>query len=165
MLYLGAWKSYAATAATAQLVQDPVGSSFAAAVAADAARVASVGTDVKASAGGWADAMGRAEAGSERAAVEKRARFAMGAEVVPGQTAVRWAVRAAAAAAVAAAAAAVAVADEPASAETAWAAGADGFAGTAADITALGSEASTRPCLRRPPAASAEAERTADPGA
>lgn len=132
MLYLGAWKSYAATAATAQLVQDPVGSSFAAAVAADAARVASVGTDVKASAGGWTDVMGWAEAGSEQAAVEKGARFAMGAEVVPGQTAVRWAV-------VAVVAAVAVVADEPASAETAWTAGADGFAGTAADITVLGS--------------------------
>lgn len=133
MLYSGPWKSYAATAATAQRVQDPVGSSFAA--AADAARVASVGADVKASAGGWADVTGRAEAGSGPAAVEKPARPAMGAEVVPGQPAVRGAVRAAAAAA----AAAAAVADEPASAETAWAAGADGSAGTAADTTALGS--------------------------
>lgn len=161
MLYLGAWRSYAATAATAQLAQDPVGSSFAAAVAADTARVASVGTDVKASAGGWTDVMGWAEAASEQAAAEKRARAAMGAEVVPGQTAVRWAVRAA----VAVVAAVAAVADEPASAETAWTAGADGFAGTAADITVLGSEALTCPCLRHPPAASAEAERTADPGA
>lgn len=135
MLYLGAWRSYAAIAATARPDRDPVGSSFAAAVAADAERVANVGTDAKAFVGGWTDAMGSAEAGGERAAVEKQVRFATGAEVVSGQTAVEWAVPVA----VAVAAAAAAVADEPASAATAWTAEADGFAGTAADITVLGS--------------------------
>lgn len=67
MLYLWAWKSYAATA---QLDQDPVGSLLAAAVAADAERVASVGTDAKAFVGGPTDVTGLAEAGSEQAAVE-----------------------------------------------------------------------------------------------
>lgn len=146
-------------AAIAQPVQAPVGSSFAVAVAADAECVVSVGTDVKASVGGQTDAMELAEAGSEQATVEKQVRLAMGAEVVPGQTAVRWPVRVAVAVAVAAA-----VADEPASAETAWSAEADGFVGTAADITVLGSEVLTSPCLRRPPAASGEAEKTATPG-
>lgn len=61
--------------------------------------------------------------------------FAMGAEVVPGQTAVRGAVRIV----VAVVAAVAAVADEPASAAPAWTAEADGFAGAAADITELGS--------------------------
>lgn len=139
MLYLWAWKVYAAIAATAQLDQDPVGSLFAVAVAADVERVASVGTDVKAFAGGPTDVMGLAEAGSEQAAVEKQVWFAMGAEVVPGQTAVRRAVRVVVAVVAAAAAAAAAVADEPASAATAWTAEADGFAGTAAGITELGS--------------------------
>lgn len=141
MLYLWAWKSYAAIAVAAQLDQDPVGSSFAvavavaAAVAADAERVASVGTDVKAFVGGPTDVMGLAEAESEQAAVEKQVWLAMGAELVPGQTAVRWAVRVV----VAVVAAAAAVADEPASAATAWTAEADGFAVTAADITVLDS--------------------------
>lgn len=132
MLYLWARKSYAAIA---QLKQDPVGSSFAVAVAADAERVASVGAGVKAFVGGPADVMGLAEVGSEQAAVEKQVWFAMGAEVVPGQTAVSWAVRVV----TAAVAAVAAVADEPASAATAWTAEADGFAGTAANITGLGS--------------------------
>lgn len=157
MLYLCV--SYAEIA---QPVQAPVGSSFAVAVAADAECVVSVGTDVKASVGGQTDVMELAEAGSEQATVEKQVRLAMGAEVVPGQTAVRWPVPVAVAVAVVAAAAAVA--DEPASAETAWSAGADGFVGTAADITVLGSEVLTSPCLRRPPAASGEAEKTATPG-
>lgn len=135
MLYLWAWKSYAVTVAVAQLVQDPVGSSFAVAVAADAQCVASAGTGVKASVGGQIDVMELAEVGSEQAAVEKPVWFAMGAEVVPAQPAVRWAVRVV----VAVVAAAVAVADEPASAATAWTAEADDFAGTAADITVLGS--------------------------
>lgn len=130
MLYLWAWKSYAAIA---QSVQDPVGSSFAAAVAANAECVASVGTGVKASVGGQADVMESAEAGSEQVTVEKQVWFAMGAEVVPGQTAVRYAVR------VAVAVVAAAAADEPEPAATAWTAEADGFAGTAADITVLGS--------------------------
>lgn len=156
MLYLCV--SYAEIA---QSVQAPVGSSFAVAVAADAECVVSVGTDVKASVGGQTDVMELAEAGGEQATVEKQVRLAMGAEVVPGQTAVRRPVRAAAAAVVAAAAA---VADEPASAETAWSAEADGFVGTAADITVLGSEVLTSLCLRRPPAASGEAEKTATPG-
>lgn len=156
MLYLCV--SYAEIA---QSVQAPVGSSFAVAVAADAECVVSVGTDVKASVGGQTDVMELAEAGGEQATVEKQVRLAMGAEVVPGQTAVRWPVRAAAAVVVAAAAA---VADEPASAETAWSAEADGFVGTAADITVLGSEVLTSLCLRRPPAASGEAEKTATPG-
>lgn len=132
MLYWWAWKSYAAIA---QSVQDPVGSSFAVAVAADAECVASVGTGVKASVGGQSDVMESAEAGNEQVTVEKQVWFAMGAEVVPGQTAVRWAVLVA----VAVVAAAAAVADEPVPAATAWTAEADGFAGTAADITVLGS--------------------------
>lgn len=135
MLYLWAWKSYAAIAATAQLDHDPVGSSFAVAAAADAECVACAGTDVKAFVGAPTDVMGLAEAGSELAAVEKQVWFAMGAEVAPAQTAARWAVRVVVAVVVAVAA----VADEPASAATAWTAEADGFAGTAADITALGS--------------------------
>lgn len=135
MLYLWAWKSYAAIAATAQLDQDPVGSSFAVAVAADAEGVASVGTGVKAFVGGPTDVMGLAEAGSEQAAAQKQVWFVMGVEVVPGQTAVRWAVRVV----VAVVAAVAAVADEPASAATAWTAEADGFAGTAVNITVLGS--------------------------
>lgn len=155
MLYLCV--SYAEIA---QPVQAPVGSSFAVAVAADAEGVVSVGTDVKASVGGQTDVMELAEAGSEQATVEKQVRLAMGAEVVPGQTAVRWPVPVA----VAVVAAAAAVADEPASAETAWSAEADGFVGTAADITVLGSEVLTSPCLRRPPAASGEAEKTATLG-
>lgn len=155
MLYLCV--SYAEIA---QPVQAPVGSSFAAAVAADAECVVSVGTDVKASVGGQTDVMELAEAGSEQATVEKQVRLGMGAEVVPGQTAVRWRVQVA----VAVVAAVAAVADEPASAETAWSAEADGFVGTAADITVLGSEVLTSLCLRRPPAASGEAEKTATPG-
>lgn len=155
MLYLCV--SYAEIA---QPVQAPVGSSFAVAVAADAECVVSVGTDVKASVGGQTDVMELAEAGNEQATVEKQVGLAMGAEVVPGQTAVRWPVRVA----VAVVAAVAAVADEPASAETAWSAEADGFVGTAADITVLGSEVLTSQCLRRPPAASGEAEKTAIPG-
>lgn len=134
VLYLWALKSYAAIVATAQSKQDLVGSSFAVAVAADAERVASDGTDVKAFVGGPTDVMGLAGAGGEQVAVEKQVWFAMRAEVVPGQQAVGWAVRVV----VVVVAAVAAVADEPASAAAAWTAEADGFAGTAADITVLG---------------------------
>lgn len=172
MLYLWAWKSYAVIA---QLFQEPVGSSFAVAeavvvavaeavaeaeaVPADAECVVRVGTGAKGSVVGQTDVMELAEAGRERAAVEKPVWLVMGAEVVPGQTAVRWAVQ------VAVAVVAAAVADEPASAATAWTAGADGFAGTAADITVLGSWVLMSLYLHHLPAASGEAERTSNPGA
>lgn len=134
MLYLWAWEFYAVIA---QLFQEPVGSSFAEAEAeaeaADAECVARVGTGAKGSVVGQTDVMELAEAGREQAAVEKQVWFVMGAEAVPGQTAVRWAVQ------VVVAVVAAAVADEPASAATAWTAESDGSAGTAADITVLGS--------------------------
>lgn len=120
-------------AATVQLVQDPAGSSVAAVVAAVAAAAAE-----RAACGGpgeeptvvvGPDVMGLAEPGTEQEAGEELAWFERKVEIVPGQTAEECSVLVVAAAA----------ADEPAPGATARTAGADGFAGTAADIIVLGS--------------------------
>lgn len=115
-----------------QLVQDPAGSSVAVVVAAVAAaeRAACVGPGEEPSVGVGPDAMGLVEAGTEQEVGEELVWFERKVEIVPGQTAEERAVLVAVVAA---------AADEPAPGATAWTAGADGFAGTAADIIVLGS--------------------------
>lgn len=114
---------------TDQLARDPAGSS--AAVVAVAAAVAECaacgGPDVEASVGVGPDVMGLAEPGTEGGVGEVLVWFERKAEIVPGQTAEERLVLV------------VVAADEPGPEATAWTAGADGFAGTAADIIVLGS--------------------------
>lgn len=117
---------------TDQLAQDPAGSSAAVvAVAAVAECAACGGPDVEASVGVGPDVMGLAEPETEAGVGEELVRFERKAEIVPGQTAEERFVLVVVAAA--------AAADEPGPEATAWTAGADGFAGTAADIIVLGS--------------------------
>lgn len=111
-----------------QLVQDFAGSSVAAVVAAVAAEHAACGgPGVEASVGAGPDVMGLAEPGTEQGAGEEAAWPERTAEIVPGQTVREKFVLVV-----------VAAADEPAPGATAWTAGADGFAGTAAGIIVLG---------------------------
>lgn len=141
---------------TGQLVPDLGGSSFAAVVAAAVAAAecaACGGLDVEASVAVGPDVMGLAELGTEQGAGKEAVRSERRAEVVPGQTVGERFVLVA-----------VVVADEPAPAATAWTAGADGFAGTAVNITVLDSKALWPQVLHRPPAASGEAGKTASPG-
>ena len=114
--------------ATEQRVQDPAGSSVAAAAAECAA---CGGPGVEASVGAGADVMGQEEPGTEQGAGEEAASPEMRVEIVPGPTAGEKSVPVVAAAA----------ADEPAPGATAWTAGGDGVVGTAAGITVLGSKA------------------------
>lgn len=119
-------------AETDQLVQDPAGSSVAVVVAAVAAVecAACGGPGEEASVGVGPDVMGLAEPGTEQGAGEELVWFERRVEIVPGQTAEERSVLVVVV---------VAAADEPAPGATAWTAGADGFAGTAADIIVLGS--------------------------
>lgn len=137
-----------------QLVQDPVGSSVAAVVAAVAAaeRAACGGPGEEESVGAGLDVVGLPEPGTELRVGEEAARSETTAEIAPGQTAGEKSVLA------------VAAADEPAPGATAWAAGADGFAGTAVGITVLGSKALYTLALHHPPAAPGEVGKTASPG-
>ncbi len=132
MLCWWAWIPYVVILGTDQLVRDPAGSSVAAVVAVVAAAeyAACVGPGVEESVGAGPDVMGLAEPGTEQGAGEEAAWSEWTAEIVPGQTAEERSVLVVAAAA---------AADEPAPGATAWTAGADGLAGTAADITVLGS--------------------------
>lgn len=112
-----------------QLVQDPAGSSVAAVVAAVAAaeRAACGGPGEGESVGAGLDVVGLPEPGIELRAAEEAVWSETTAEIAPGQIAGEKSVLA------------VAAADEPAPGATAWTAGADGFAGTAAGIIVLGS--------------------------
>lgn len=136
-----------------QLVQDPVGSSAAAVVAAAAAaeRAACGGPGEEESVGAGLDVVGLPEPGTELIAEVEAAWSETTAEIAPVQTAGEKSVLA------------VAAADEPAPGATAWTAGADGFAGTAAGITVLGSEVLYTLALHHPPAAPGEAGKTASP--
>lgn len=136
-----------------QLVQDPVGSSAAATAVAAAERAACGEPGEGESVGAALDVVGLPEPGTELRAVEEAAWTEMTAEFAPEQTAGEKSVLA------------VAAADEPAPGATAWTAGADEFAGTAAGITVLDSRALYTLALRHPPAASGEAGKTASPGA
>lgn len=116
---------------TDQQVQDPAGSSVAAVVAVVAAAecAACGGPGVEESVGAEPDVMGLAEPGTEQGAGEEAAWSERTVEIVPGQTAGERSVLVVV----------VAAADEPAPGATALTAGADGLAGTAADIIVLGS--------------------------
>lgn len=118
-------------AETVQSARDPAGSSVAVVAAAVAAaeHAASGGPGEEPSVGVGPDVMGLAEPGTEQEAGEELAWFERKVEIVPGQTAEESSVPVVVAAA----------ADEPAPGATARTAGADGFAGTAADIIVLGS--------------------------
>lgn len=111
---------------TDQLVLDPAGSSAAAAVAA-AAECAACGVPGEvAFAGVGADVMLWVVPGTEQGAVREAVGSERTVAIAPGQTAGEMS-------------ALVAVAGEPAPGATAWTAGADGPAETAAGITVLGS--------------------------
>lgn len=157
MLCWWAWTPCVVIPGTDWLVQDLVGSSAAAVVAAVVAaaeRAACGGPGEGESVGAALDVVGLPEPGTELRAGEEAAWSETTAEIAPGQTAGEKSVLA------------VAAADEPVPGATAWTAGADGFAGTAAGITVLGcSRALYTLALHHPPAASGEAGKTASPGA
>lgn len=143
---------------TDQQDQDPAGSSAAAVVAAVAAAecAACGGPGVEASVGLEPDVMRLAESGTGQVAGEEAAWSERRVEIVPGQTAGESSALVVVVAA--------AAADEPAPGAIAWTAGADGFAGTAANTTVLGSKASLTLALHHPPATFVEAGKTASPG-
>lgn len=117
---------------TDQLVLDPADSSVAAVGAAVAAaeNAACGGPGVEASVGPGPEVMGWAE-GSAKGAGEEAVWSERIVEIVRGQTAGERSVLVVVVVA--------AAADEPAAGATAWTAGADGLAGTAAGIIVLGS--------------------------
>lgn len=155
MLCWWAWIPCVVNLGADQLDRDPVGSSVVAvvvAVAAAADCAAYGGSDDGASVGLGLDEVGLPEPVSELEAGEEAVWSERKAEIARGQTAREKSVLA------------VAVADEPAPGATAWTAGADGLAGTAADTTVLGSWVLWILALHHPPAASGEAGKTASPG-
>ena len=158
MLCWWAWISCVVIPGIEQQDQDPAGSS-AAAVAAAAECAACGGPGVEASVGLKPDVMRLAESGTGQVAGEEAAWSERKVEIVPGQTAGESSVLV-----VVVVVAAVAAADEPAPGATAWTAGADEFAGTAANTTVLGSKALLTLALHHPPATFVEAGKTASPG-
>ena len=166
MLCWWAWISCVVSPGTDQQDQDPAGSSAAAVVAAVAAAecAACGGPGVEASVGLEPDVMRLAESGTGQVAGEEAALSERRVEIVPGQTAGESSALVVVVVVVVVVAAAAAAADEPAPGATAWTAGADGFAGTAANTTVLGSKASLTLALHHPPATFVEAGKTASPG-